>query len=39
MFDLIFIVADDATGIGVADVFLLAPLGTGIGNALIMIFG
>ena len=39
VFDLIFIVTDDATGIGVADVFLLAPLETGIENALIMIFG
>lgn len=39
MFVVISIVADDATGIGVADVFLLAPLETGIENALIMIFG
>lgn len=33
------VTADDATGIGVADDFLFAPLGTGIREGLILIFG
>ena len=31
--------ADDVTGVGVVDDFLLGPLGTGVGEGLIMIFG
>lgn len=33
------VAADDTTGIGVADDFLFAPLGTGIREGLILIFG
>jgi len=33
------IVADDALGIGVADDFLVAPLGSGVGKGMTMIFG
>ena len=33
------IAADDAAGIGVADDFLLGPLGAGVGEGLVMIFG
>lgn len=33
------VAADDATGIGVADDFLFGPLGVGVGDGLIMIFG
>jgi RHS repeat-associated protein len=33
------VAADDATGVGVADDFLLGPLGAGAGKGLIMIFG
>ena len=36
---IVVIAADDATGIGVADDFLLGPLGAGIGEGVIMIFG
>ena len=31
--------ADDLTGVGVADDFLFGPLGAGVGEGLIMIFG
>ena len=33
------VIADDFTGIGVADDFLYGPLGTGVGKGIIMIFG
>lgn len=33
------VAADDATGIGVADDFLFGPLGAGVGEGLILIFG
>lgn len=33
------VAADDVTGVGVVDDFLLGPLGTGVGEGLIMIFG
>ena len=36
---IIVVAADDATGIGVADDFLFGPLGAGVGEGLIMIFG
>ena len=36
---IVVIAADDVTGIGVADDFLLGPLGTGVGEGLILIFG
>ena len=36
---IIIVAADDATGIGVADDFLFGPLGTGVGEGLILIFG
>ena len=32
-------VANDTTGIGVIDDFLISPLGSGIGSGVIMIFG
>lgn len=35
----IIVAADNVTGIGVADDFLLGPLGAGVGEGLIMIFG
>ena len=35
----VVVAADDLTGVGVADDFLFVPLGTGIGNGIIMIFG
>ena len=34
-----FVVANDTTGIGVIDDFLISPLGSGIGSGVIMIFG
>lgn len=36
---IIAVAADDATGIGVADDFLFGPLGAGVGEGLILIFG
>lgn len=36
---IIVVAADDFTGIGVVDDFLLGPLGAGVGEGLIMIFG
>ncbi|MBS6613753.1 MAG: RHS repeat-associated core domain-containing protein, partial [Anaerotruncus sp.] len=36
---IIAIAADDLTGVGVADDFLFGPLGAGVGEGLIMIFG
>ena len=36
---LLVVVADDATGVGAVDDFLLVPLSTGIGEGLILIFG
>lgn len=33
------VAADDLTGVGVADDFLFGPLGAGVGEGLIMIFG
>ena len=36
---IIVVAADDATGIGVADDFLFGPLGAGVGEGLILIFG
>ena len=36
---IIFVAADDATGIGVADDFLFGPLGAGVGEGFILIFG
>ncbi|MBQ3133559.1 MAG: DNRLRE domain-containing protein [Clostridia bacterium] len=36
---IVVVAADDATGIGVADDFLFGPLGTGVGEGLILIFG
>jgi hypothetical protein len=38
-FGIIAIAADDLTGVGVADDFLFGPLGAGVGEGLIMIFG
>lgn len=35
---IVVVAADDATGIGVADDFLLAPLGAGIGKGIVLIF-
>jgi len=35
----IAVAADDLTGVGVADDFLFGPLGAGVGEGLIMIFG
>ena len=37
--DEIAVAADDLTGVGVADDFLFGPLGAGVGEGLIMIFG
>ena len=34
-----YLLKDDATGIGVADDFLFGPLGAGVGEGLILIFG
>ena len=36
---IVIVAADDLTGIGIADDFLLAPLSTGLGQGLILIFG
>ena len=36
---IVVVAADDATGIGVADDFLFGPLGAGVGEGLILIFG
>ena len=36
---IIAVAADDLTGVGVADDFLFGPLGAGVGEGLIMIFG
>lgn len=36
---IIAVAADDLTGVGVADGFLFGPLGAGVGEGLIMIFG
>ena len=36
---IIAVAADDVTGVGVADDFLFGPLGAGVGEGLIMIFG
>lgn len=36
---IIFVAVDDVTGVGIADDFLFAPLGAGISEGLIMIFG
>jgi hypothetical protein len=36
---IIVVAADDVTGIGVADDFLLGPLGAGIGEGLALILG
>lgn len=36
---IIAVAADDLTGVGVADDFLFVPLGAGVGEGLIMIFG
>ena len=36
---IVIVATDDATGIGVADDFLFGPLGVGIGEGIILIFG
>ena len=36
---IIAVAADDLTGVGVADDFLFGPLGAGVGEGLILIFG
>ena len=36
---IVVVAADDATGIGIADDFLFGPLGAGLGEGLILIFG
>lgn len=36
---IIVVAADDVTGVGVADDFLLGPLGAGIGGGLALILG
>lgn len=36
---IIAVAADDLTGVGVANDFLFGPLGAGVGEGLIMIFG
>lgn len=36
---IVVIAADDVTGVGVADDFLFGPLGAGVGEGLILIFG
>lgn len=36
---IIWVAGNDVTGVGVADDFLLGPLGSGVGQGLIMIFG